>query len=153
MADSMDRRPAVIDTHLHHYERGFMSRKWHDYVAYRWARRNPPYRNPADIRDKIEAGMEDPGGDRMVEHMDATGIDIGVLLAMDWEIGMKDPAPLTIEQMHVSIAEVVRRHPGRFVAFAGIDPQRPNAMELFNWAIDELGMVGLKIYPNTGFYP
>ena len=23
----------IIDTHLHHYEAGFRSKKWHDYVA------------------------------------------------------------------------------------------------------------------------
>src|SRR4051794_18654742 len=143
----------VIDGHLHHYERGFFPPKWHDYVAYRWACRNPPYRKAAEIRGKIEAGLEDPGGDRMVEHMDAAGIDIGVLLAMDWELGMGGPGAMPVEEMHERIAAVVRRHSGRFVAFAGIDPQRPNAVELFDWAIDDLGMRGLKLYPNTGFYP
>lgn len=143
----------IVDTHLHHYESGFFPRKWHDYVAYRWGQRNPPLRDPALIRSKIEPGMEDPGGDRMVEHMDAAGIDVGVLLPLDWEIGMGQDAPVSIERMHEVIAGVVERHPGRFIAFAGIDPQRPNAVELFDWAIASLGMSGLKLYPNTGFYP
>jgi predicted TIM-barrel fold metal-dependent hydrolase len=97
--------------------------------------------------------MVDPGGDRMVEHMDAAGIDLGVLLPLDWELGMGEDAPVSITRMHEMIAAVVARHPGRFIAFAGIDPQRPNALELFDWAIQTLGMRGLKLYPNTGFYP
>ena len=143
----------VVDTHLHHYERGFMSPKWHDYVARSWGTRNPPEKDPAIIRPKIEAGMEDPNGDRMVEHMDAAGIDVGVLLPMDWELGFKQPAPVSIERMHEIIAGVARRHEGRFVAFAGFDPQRPNVVELFDWAIEKLQMRGLKLYPNTGWYP
>jgi predicted TIM-barrel fold metal-dependent hydrolase len=143
----------IVDAHLHHYEAGFFPTKWHDWVAYRWGQRNPPLRDPALIRDKIEPGMVDPNGDRMVEHMDAAGIDVGVLLPLDWELGMGQPAQVSITDMHERIAGVAARHQGRFVAFAGIDPQRPNAVELFDWAIDTLHMRGLKLYPNTGFYP
>jgi predicted TIM-barrel fold metal-dependent hydrolase len=142
-----------VDTHLHHYERGFFSPRWHDYVAKVWGTRNPPYRDPAIIRPRIEEGMEDPNGDRMVEHMDAAGIDVGVLHPLDWEIGFKQPAPIPIRQMHEIIAGVARRHAGRFVAFAGVDPQRADAVEIFEWAVRDLGMQGLKLYPNTGFYP
>jgi predicted TIM-barrel fold metal-dependent hydrolase len=138
---------------MHHYERGFFSRRWHDYVALSWGVRNPPERDPALVRAKIEAGMEDPGGDRMVEHMDAAGVDVGVLLPLDWELGFRDPAPLSIKRIHEITAGVSARHEGRFVTFAGLDPQRPNAVELFDWAVKELGMKGLKLYPPTGFYP
>jgi predicted TIM-barrel fold metal-dependent hydrolase len=143
----------IVDTHMHHYERGFFPGRWHDYVALRWGTRDIPSRDPKIIRGKIEDGMEDPGADRMVAHMDAVGIDVGVLLPLDWDLGMRDAAPVGIEEMHEAIAGVARRHPGRLVPFAGIDPQRPNAVELFEWAIKDLGMRGLKLYPPTGFYP
>ena len=143
----------IVDSHLHHYQRGFFSSRWHDYVAESWGRRNPPGRDPAIVRPKIEAGMEDPNGDRMVEHMDVAGVDVGVLLPLDWELGFRQPAGVPIREMHEIIAGVARRHAGRFVAFAGIDPQREDAIELFEWAINELGMRGLKLYPPTGFYP
>jgi predicted TIM-barrel fold metal-dependent hydrolase len=143
----------IVDTHLHHYERGFFSPRWHDYVAQHWGRRNPPERDPAIVRPKIEDGMEDPDGHRMVEHMDAAGVDVGVLSALDWELGIGQPAPVGIRPMHEAIAGVARRHEGRFVAFAGIDPQRDDAVELFEWAVNDLGMRGLKLYPPTGFYP
>ena len=144
----------IIDTHLHHYERGFFSGRWLDYVAYSWARRNPPFdRDASIVRPKIEEGLEDPGGDRLVEHMDQAGIDVGVLLPLDWEIGFKDKAGVTIEQMHEIYARVAQKHQGRLTSFAGVDPQRENAVEIFEWAIQKLGMKGLKLYPPTGFYP
>jgi len=143
----------IVDAHLHHYERGFFSPRWHDYVALSWGTRNTPERDPSLIRDKIEPGMEDPDGVRMVEHMDAAGVDVGVLLPLDWELGFRQPAPVGIRQMHEIIAGVASRHAGRFVAFAGIDPQREDAVSLFEWAVQDLGMKGLKLYPPTGFYP
>jgi predicted TIM-barrel fold metal-dependent hydrolase len=138
---------------LHHYEYGFFSRRWHDYVAYNWGHRNPPGRDPALIRDKIEDGMVDPNGDRLIEHMDSAGIDLGVVEVLDWEIGFRDPAPVSIEGIHEAVARVIARHSDRLVGFAGIDPQRENAVQLFEWAVRDLGYRGLKLYPNTGFYP
>ena len=71
----------IIDTHLHHYERGFFSPRWLDYVAYSWAFRNPPFnKDPAIVRPKIEEGLEDVGGNRLIEHMDEAGIDVGVIM-------------------------------------------------------------------------
>ncbi len=144
----------IIDTHLHHYERGFFSPRWLDHVANTWAYRNPPFdRDPAIVRPKIEEGLEDPGGNRLIEHMDAAGIDVGVIMPLDWEIGFKSPAGVSIEKMHEIYASVAKKHKGRLIAFAGIDPQRPNAVELFDWALSKLKMKGLKLYPPTGFYP
>jgi len=60
---------------------------------------------------------------------------------------------MSIRTMHEAVAGVARRHAGRFVPFAGIDPQREDALELFDWAVNDLGMKGLKLYPPTGFYP
>src|ERR1051326_7035241 len=143
----------VIDTHTHPYDMGFWPPRWFDNVAYRWAYTPPAKRDPAIIRDKIEKGMADPGGSGMVAHMDAAGIDVSVILPMDWELGLGQKQPVSIESVHEYYAAMSTRFPGRFVCFAGIDPQRPNAVELFEWAVSRLGMRGLKLYPPTGWYP
>jgi len=143
----------IIDAHLHHYDEGFYPGRWLDFVAYRWGMRNHPHRDSALIRDKIEDGMKDPDGDRMIEHMDAAGVDIGILHPLDWELGFRDEAPVSIKRMHEIVASVSARHAGRFIAFAGLDPRRPDAVELFDWAVEHLGMGGLKLYPSAGFYP
>ena len=55
--------------------------------------------------------------------------------------------------MHEIYARVAQKHQGRLISFACVDPQRENAVEIFEWAIQKLGMKGLKLYPPTGFYP
>ena len=50
-------------------------------------------------------------------------------------------------------ADLQRRHKDRIVAFATVDPRRPDAVELVQRAIAEWGLKGLNLYPQTGFYP
>jgi len=143
----------VIDTHTHIYDTGFWAPRWFDNVAYRWGFTPPQQRDPAIIRSRIEPGMADPDGSGMIANMDAAGVDLAVILTLDWELGFKQKQAISIEQIHERYAEIVENHKDRFVAFAGIDPQRPNALELFDWAVNQLGMRGLKLYPPTGWYP
>jgi predicted TIM-barrel fold metal-dependent hydrolase len=143
----------VVDAHLHLYDTGFWAPRWFDNVAYRWACTPPEDRDPAVIRPRIEPGMADPDGDQMVAHLDAARVDLGIVLALDWELGMRQKPAVTIEEIHQRYAQVVKRHGGRLIAFAGIDPQRPDAVSLLEWTVRELGMRGLKLYPPTGFYP
>ncbi|MBI2165165.1 MAG: amidohydrolase [Chloroflexi bacterium] len=143
----------IIDSHIHIYDQGFWAPRWFDNVAYRWAYTPPQQRDPAIIRPRIEAGMVDPDGSAMVANMDAAGVDLGVILTMDWELGFKQKPMVSIEQIHERYAQMAAKHEGRLIAFAGVDPQRPNALELLEWAVQRLGMRGLKLYPPTGFYP
>jgi predicted TIM-barrel fold metal-dependent hydrolase len=143
----------VIDTHVHVYDEGFWSARWFDYVAYRWAKTPPLDRDASAIRDRIEPGMVDADGDRIVADMDAAGIDRAVILPLDWELGLREKPGVGIEEVHRRYAAMVKRQGGRLLVFAGIDPQRPEAVRLFEWAVAELGVSGLKLYPPTGFYP
>ena len=61
----------IIDAHVHILDEGFWPAQWFDWVAYSWARSKPPYRDPAVIRPRIESGLTDPDGSRMVADMDA----------------------------------------------------------------------------------
>lgn len=143
----------VVDSHVHLYDEGFWSSRWFDNVAYRWGCTPPLSRDPAIIRPRIEPGMADPDGSGMVANMNAAGIDVAVILTLDWELGLRQKTAVSIEQIHERYAQVVERHKGRLLAFAGIDPQRPDAVTLLEWAVQKLGMRGLKLYPPTGFYP
>lgn len=46
------------------------------------------------------------------------------------------------------VAAIPRDHPGRFVAFAGIDPHKQNAIDELERAVSDLGMVGAKFHPS-----
>lgn len=86
----------------------------------------------------------------MIKQMDNAGIDKAVLLILDSGIGMKEPA-MSIEEIHELHAEVLRRHPDRFMVFAGIDPRREGGFRLFEKYISEFRFSGLKLYPPMGY--
>jgi hypothetical protein len=96
--------------------------------------------------------MDDTDCDKLVNRMDADGIDVSVLLVMDnADIpGFSDERVLRLNE---SCAKAAARHPGRLIAFAGVDPRRPDAPALFRNCLTEFKMSGLKWHPDNGFYP
>lgn len=143
----------IIDAHVHVVDEGFWPTQWFDWVAYSWGRSRSPYREPAIVRPKIEPGLTDPDGSRMLAHMNAAGVDTAVILPIDWGPDFDQGRRAPLDQVQEHAARLMAKHPGRFVAFAGIDPRRPNATELLEWAVRTLGVRGLKLYPPMGFYP
>ena len=52
------------------------------------------------------------------------------------------------------IATLVRLDPQRYIGFASVDPNRPDALEVLRYAFDTLGLKGLKLHPaKDRFYP
>lgn len=141
-----------IDGHVHVVERGFWPPRWFEFAAEQWSKRGPG-RKPTDIVDRVEAGLEDHGGQRLLAQMDEIGIDQAVIFAVDWALGMESEPTVSIDAMHERYAEIVRDSNGRLHAFAGVDPRRPDALRIVEEALDKQGFKGLKLYPPTGFYP
>jgi len=56
------------------------------------------------------------------------------------------------DQVHF-ISEQVKRFPFRIFPFIMFDPRRENSYELCKKAIDELGFLGIKMYPPLGYFP
>ena len=140
----------IIDLHTHLLDHGHWPEEWWDYVAGDWAAKQSG-REPAMIRDKIESGLLDPDGSRMIEHMDEVGIDKAVILPIDWGPEFTSRCPLQDIVAHA--VACARRYPGRLIPFAGIDPRRPGAAELLDQWLAAGELKGLKLYPNCGFYP
>lgn len=143
----------IIDAHVHVFDEGFWPPRWLEYAAYSWAYAKPPYRDPAIVRPKIEAGLIDPDGSNMVADMDAAGVDMAVIQNWDWGVDFDQEQRVPLEKIHQHAAKIVKKHPGRFIAFASVDPRRRNARDLLEWALRDLGMKGLKLYLPVGFYP
>lgn len=80
---------------------------------------------------------------RLLDQMDAAGIDTAVLFAMDFDYtGEKLRVP-HYEQL-VRLAAVRDAHPGRFILFAAIDPRRgAEGLELLRRAHNELQITGM----------
>jgi predicted TIM-barrel fold metal-dependent hydrolase len=139
----------IIDAHTHLLDTGHWPSEWWDWVAEDWARRGPG-RQPSAIRDRIEQGLIDPAGARMVERMDQAGVDKSVLLPIDWGPDFTGTQPITavVDKMLALAAA----HPGRFVPFGGIDPRRDGAVDMVTEWFDR-GIRGLKLYPGCGWSP
>lgn len=140
----------IIDLHTHLLDYGHWPDEWWDYVARDWAIKQPG-RKPEQIRDKIEAGLVDPDGSRMVSHMDAADVDMAAILPIDW--GPDFHSACSLQDMVAHAAACAKRYPTRLIPFAGIDPRRPGAADLLESWLKEGGFKGLKLYPNCGFYP
>jgi predicted TIM-barrel fold metal-dependent hydrolase len=114
----------------------------------------PPYdRDPNALYPKQGLRFADPEGIYTIAAMDEAGIDVGVILPIDYDWSWGSESAITLEDKHRHQAEMVRRYPGRFVAFGGPDPRRPGAAEIFERSIVEYDFRGLKLLPKVGYYP
>jgi predicted TIM-barrel fold metal-dependent hydrolase len=52
-----------------------------------------------------------------------------------------------------TVAEVKAQYPQNLLPFFGVDPRRPNILELLKRYVDDFGFTGIKLYPSLGFYP
>jgi predicted TIM-barrel fold metal-dependent hydrolase len=140
----------IFDFHTHLLDEGHWPAEWWDYVARGWAAQAPG-RTPDQIRGKIEAGLIDPDGSRMIADMDGAGVDMAVVLPIDW--GPDFHSEKNIDEVVQHAIDCQRRYPGRLVAFGGIDPRRPGAAAKVDAWLGSGDVHGLKLYPNCGWMP
>lgn len=131
-----------------------------DFHRHLWSvlERYPAVRAQASARHlDVESAMEERPdvagrGQRIVEEMAAAGIDLTVVFLGDYGLRLGEGA-LPVEEENRLTAALATTHPESFVAFVGVDPRRPGALELFRRGLDEWGMRGLKLHPGAGFAP
>lgn len=75
-----------------------------------------------------------------VQEMDDLGIDVAVIMGQ-----RSGPAWGSVD--NGDIAELVRRYPGHFVGFAGVDAYEPDPSGEIRRAVEELGCRGISILP------
>lgn len=80
--------------------------------------------------------------DLVKQLMDYSGIDKNVLLPLDITT-TKQGYLVTNEE----IRRTVDRMPDRLIGFASVDPHRPDAKEVLEYAFRDLGLMGLKLNP------
>lgn len=90
-------------------------------------------------------------GSQRVESMDAVGIDVQVLSLTSPGVEWFEPAVGTAlaRKCNDQLAEVIQRHPERFLGFAALAPNDPEAAaDELERAVEELGFVGWKTHSN-----
>ena len=114
----------------------------------------PPFeRDPHALYSRQGERFADPDGEHTVAAMDRGGIDMAVILPIDYDFSWGSQSDIQIEEKHEHQAQMVAKYPGRFAHLGGPDPRRAGAKEIFKRSITEHGAKGLKIIPKNGYYP
>ena len=104
-----------------------------------------------EVGDALFESSHDPDAATLLSAMDDAGIEKSVVFPVDFGFGLGEPE-VSIQEINKLLSGIAARHPGRLIAFATVDPRRPDALEIFSACIEH-GMKGLKLHPCSGFYP
>ncbi|MFW9880864.1 MAG: amidohydrolase family protein [Candidatus Thorarchaeota archaeon] len=94
----------------------------------------------------------DPDGKKVIRLMDNSGVDFAIVCRSD----NYDNEILTSEVnqfFNKNISEIAKVYPNRLMAFAGVDPRRPEALDMLKQCFEEFSMKGLKYHPDNGYDP
>lgn len=134
----------IIDVHVHIFEEKMWCKKFLDGV-YELKRKTLPAEEFKKY--KVEATTE-----MLIKDMDDAGVDVAVCLPIDFAFLVRQEAEISIWKANEYVAEAQHRYPDRIIGFVGVDPQRPDAVELLEKGVKDWGLKGVKIYPGN-FYP
>jgi len=145
----------VIDIHTHIFGKGWLPKEFFygiaRFITYDFAKQGIQQSNE-EVGDGLIDASDDPGAESLLSEMEDSGIAKSVLLPVDMEIAFPGQE-VPMDEVNRLHAELARKHSHRLIAFAGIDPRRKNAVDLFKKYVQDWGMKGLKLHPTAGFYP
>jgi len=145
----------IIDMHTHIFGKGWLPREFFygiaRFITYEFAKSGVVQSNE-EVGDGLIDASDDPQAESLLAEMEEAGIERSILLPVDFEVAFPGQE-LPMREVNRLHAELARQHPQRLVAFAGIDPRRKNALEMFTQCVQDWGMQGLKLHPTAGFYP
>ena len=145
----------IIDCHCHIASKTVLPPQFFDGWLRTLETRLPQDLDAAQVKrmaDLLRELNEDPQSVKLIAEMELAGIDLAVLLVIDFGIVYKDLA-VTIEEVHLEHKRLMERS-DRFIAFSGVDPRRgKEGLELFERAVTDWGFRGLKVYAPCGFSP
>ncbi|MEI6125030.1 MAG: amidohydrolase family protein [Pseudomonadota bacterium] len=145
----------IIDIHTHLFGKGWLPRKFFHgiarFITHEFAKQGIQQTNE-EVGDSLVEGSDDPLAESLLAEMDEAGIDQSVMLPVDFGLALGEPE-VSIREVNRNMAQLAQKYPDRLIAFAGVDPRRKDALELFCDCIEAWGMKGLKLHPCAGFYP
>lgn len=106
--------------------------------------------DPDAIARKVAETYADPTGERLLASMEESGVDFTCVCTVD---NIARMPPDVAQARNRWVAEIANRTPDRLLAFAGVDPRRPNAPDLLRQCFEEFGVKGLKYHPDHGYDP
>jgi len=141
----------VIDSHVHWILQEWIGERfWQALVS---LSSKLSGRDEERVRNRLPQ-LWDAEGDKLISEMGEAGIDLSVIFPMDFGLAVNvGEAPISIFEVNKAYADLAAKHPGKLIAFVGVDPRRREAPFLVEQAIKEWKMRGLKLHPAAGFYP
>ncbi|WXG39653.1 MAG: amidohydrolase family protein [Candidatus Freyarchaeum deiterrae] len=146
----------IIDAHSHIVDKDWYPTTWWNELAKVYVK---PVKKllgmdmtPQQIIDQLLPNFFDPTGEKLIAQMKNFGIDMTVACVQDYGLLLGDPK-VSIEEQNQIFAGIQKKYPKKILAFASVDPRRPNADKLIRRCFEEWKMSGLKLHPSTGFYP
>ncbi|MFX1312671.1 MAG: amidohydrolase family protein [Promethearchaeota archaeon] len=94
----------------------------------------------------------DKDGKKLIKRMDNANIDFTIVCNVDNADNKLNTVEITQEN-NKRISDISKKHPNRLMAFAGVDPRRPEALDMLKQCFEEFGMKGLKYHPDNGYDP
>lgn len=147
---------AIIDAHTHVASTRYMPRPFLEGIVDNMLEQLRPFGSAFSrntVLDRVLSGYQDHDASIQLAAMDELGVSKSVLLLPDFTYALKG-GELTIAEMFAEHGALLKRHPDRFVVFAGADPRwGTDALNLFIHGVEQLGFRGLKIYPPCGYQP
>lgn len=152
----------IIDSHVHLFYEDSDPKPWFLGTARTGvAAFNKATGEKGDADSLYEEGIKtlsDINGDKTVSWMDEAGIERAIILPIDVRVLTDDPSTSnagypSIEEKNRTYFEATRRHSGRLFSYAGVDPRRKGAVDLFRKGVEQRSMLGLKLHPTAGYYP
>lgn len=143
----------IIDAHAHLWDKDWRPRWNHEGMVHSRTLTRGISRDEAE---KMIADDWDPTGDKSVKEMDKSGVDIRVVVRIDYGLavpGAENDCKVPLEEQHRITAQAAKKHQGRLIWGMSVDPRRTDALKLADLYLRELGAKALKLYPSTGFYP
>jgi len=145
----------IIDIHTHLFVEGWLPREFFHgiarFITHEFAKQGIHQSNE-EVGDALLEAGSDPDAAMLLAEMEEAGIDTSVIFPVDFGLELGDPE-VPIKEVNRLYAELGRRHPGKLVPFASVDPRRKGAADIFETCVSEWGMRGLKLHPSAGFYP
>jgi hypothetical protein len=134
----------IIDLHRH---------LWSIFERYSAVREIAARAGIVGVHQHSEAPVQDvtSRAAEIVAEMEKSGVDRSCLLLGDYGLRLGEGDQSIVAENKLA-TDLATSDPDHFIAFFGIDPRRPNAVDLFRDALDA-GAKGLKLHPCSGFYP
>ncbi len=106
-----------------------------------------------DIVDMLRLSLRPEPWHIADEYLDHMGEE-DALVALMMDITAGDPADddaALFDKQLIATSRAARIYPGRVLPFVAVTPQRSNYLDLMDRAIQQMGFVGIKLYPSLGY--